>query len=474
MQFSDYVKYDGLGLAELVRRKEVSPAELVETAIARAEAVNPQLNFMVFSDFARARAAAARDNTFDGPFAGVPFFLKDILAFAEGMPTRQGARFIPPIPFPRDSLLTTRFREAGLIPLGKTNVPEYGLLPLTEGKLYGPARNPFAPDRSPGGSSGGSAAAVAAGVVPLAHGNDGGGSIRIPASCCGLVGLKPTRARVTLAPELGEAVDGLGVDFVLTKSVRDTAAALDAVAGNNQGDPYWAPPAPPSWLAAAREKPKRLRIAVSFKKLDGAALHPDCEAAVRAAAKLCEGLGHIVEEATPHFDLGLLIPSFLAIWTANLAAAIDYTARLTGEAPAPDRFEGLTWGMYEAGKRVAASDYLLAKALLQQAGRGVAKFHETYDLWLTSTLGAPPMKIGTFDGEERDIAKGFLPLFDYVPFTALQNVTGQPAISLPLHWNAEGLPIGIHFTGRFGEEVTLLQLGMEVEREAPWRERYAT
>src|ERR1700733_4293281 len=247
MQFSEYRKYDGIGLAELVRSKEVTPGELVETAIAAAERLNPQLNFMVFADFASARAAAQHIDP-NAPFAGVPFFLKDILAFAAGMPTRQGARFIPPIPFPRDSLLTHKFRASGLIPLGKTNVPEYGLLPLTEGKLYGPARNPFAPDRSPGGSSGGSAVAVAAGVVPLAHGNDGGGSIRIPASCCGLVGLKPTRARVTLAPELCEAVDGLGVDFVLTRSVRDAAAALDAVAGNDQGHPYWAPPAPPSWL----------------------------------------------------------------------------------------------------------------------------------------------------------------------------------------------------------------------------------
>ena len=471
MQLSEYVKYDGLGLAELVRRKEVTPAELVETAIARAEAVNPQLNFMIHRDFARARAAAQHVDT-DALFAGVPFFLKDILAFAEGMPTRQGARFIPPLPFPRDSMLTTKFRAAGLIPLGKTNVPEFGLLPLTEGKLYGPARNPHAPDYSTGGSSGGSAVAVAAGVVPLAHGNDGGGSIRIPASCCGLVGLKPTRARVSLAPELGEAVDGLAVDFVLTKSVRDAAAALDAVAGSIQGDPYWAPPAPPFWLEAAREKPKRLRIAVSFRKLDGTALHPDCEEAVERAAKLCEDLGHAVEEATPAFDLGRLVPSFIAVWTANLATAIDYTARLTGQTPAPDLFEGLTWGMYEAGKRVAASDYLLAKAALQQAGRTAARFHENYDLWLTSTLGTPPMKLGSFDGEERDIMKGFLPLFDYVPFTALQNVTGQPAISLPLHWNAEGLPIGVHFVGRFGEEVTLLQVAGEIERMTPWAARY--
>jgi amidase len=313
---------------------------------------------------------------------------------------------------------------------------------------------------------------VAAGIVPLAHGNDGGGSIRIPASCCGLVGLKPTRARVSLAPELGEAVDGLGVDFVLTKSVRDAAAALDAVAGNIAGDPYWAPPAPPSWLAALQEKPKRLRIAVSFRKLDGNALHPDCEAAVEHAAKLCEELGHIVEEATPAFDLGLLVPSFIAIWTANLATAIDYTARVTGQTPAPDLFEGLTWGMYEAGRRVMASDYLLAKAALQQAGRTAAAFHETHDLWLTSTLGTPPMKLGSFDTEERDIMKAFAALFDYVPFTALQNVTGQPAISLPLHWNAEGLPIGVHFVGKFGEEVTLLRVAGEMERAAPWGRLY--
>ncbi|HEY3939332.1 MAG TPA: amidase family protein [Bryobacteraceae bacterium] len=466
MQFSEYAKYDGLGLAELVRTRQVTPAELVETAIAAAERLNPQLNFMVHRDFDRARAAAEHIDP-NAPFAGVPMFLKDILAFAEGMPTRQGARFIPPIPFPRDSLLTAKFRAAGLIPLGKTNVPEFGLLPFTEGRLYGPARNPHAPDYSTGGSSGGSAAAVAAGIVPLAHGNDGGGSIRIPASCCGLVGLKPTRARVSLAPELGEAVDGLGVDFVLTRSVRDAAAALDAVAGNVPGDPYWAPPAPPSWLAAAAEKPQRLKIAVSLKKLDGNPLHPDCEAAVARAAKLCEELGHSVEEATPAFNLALLIPSFIALWTANLATAIDYTARLTGQTPAPDLFEGLTWGMYEAGRRVMASDYLLAKAALQQAGRTAARFHDNYDLWLTSTLGTPPMKIGAFDGEERDIMKAYGALFDYVPFTALQNVTGQPAISLPLHRNAEGLPIGVHFVGRFGEEVTLLRVAVEIEQTAP-------
>lgn len=472
MQFAEYANHDGLGLAELVRRKDVHPRELVDTAIARAEAVNPSLNFMVFADFERARAAAANAASRE-PFAGVPMFLKDILAFAEGMPTRQASRFIPAIPWTQDSVLTARFRKAGFIPLGKTNVPEFGLVPTTESKLYGPARNPFDLARSTGGSSGGSAAAVAAGVVPVAHANDGGGSIRIPASCCGLVGLKPTRARVTVAPQLGDAVDGLAVDHVVTRSVRDCAAAFDAIAGNVPGDPYWAPPAPPSWLAAMEEKPRRLRIAFSSRKLDGSAMHSDCGKAVQHAAGLCADLGHDVEEAGQQFDLSVLVPSFLAVWSANLAAAIDWVAQATGQTPAAETFEGLTWGMYTAGRQVSASQYLVAKDALQRASREAAKFHETYNLWLTPTLGTPPMRNGVFDIKEQDIYKGFLPLFDYVPFTAFQNVTGQPAMNLPLWWNDEGLPIGVQFVARFGDEATLFQLARQLEQAAPWAHRYA-
>lgn len=472
MQFAEYARYDGLGLAELVRHKDVHPRELVDIAIARAEAVNPSLNFMVFADFDRARAAAGKA-TASGPFAGVPMFLKDILAFAEGMPTRQGSRFIPNVKSQQDSVLTTRFRSAGLIPLGKTNVPEFGLVPTTESKLYGPARNPFDPARSTGGSSGGSAAAVAAGVVPLAHANDGGGSIRIPASACGLVGLKPSRGRVTVAPELGDAVDGLAIDHVLTRSVRDCAAAFDAIAGNVPGDPYWAPPAPPSWLAAMREEPRRLHIAFSSRRLDGSAMHADCEKAVRHAAGLCADLGHVVEEAGQSFDLTVLVPSFLAVWSANLAAAVDSIAQFTGQTPEAELFEGLTWGMYTFGRRVSASQYLVAKDALQRASREAAKFHETHDVWLTPTLGLPPMKNGVFDVDERDVYKGFLPLFEYVPFTAFQNVTGQPAMNLPLSWNDEGLPIGVQFAAAFGDEKTLFQLARQLEEAAPWAQRYA-
>ncbi|HUJ47844.1 MAG TPA: amidase family protein [Rhizomicrobium sp.] len=471
MSFKEFANYDGVGLGELVAGRDITPAELVDEAIARAEALEPKLNAIVFKDYDNARVAARA--TPKGRFAGVPFFLKDIFAFAKGMPTRQASRFFPPIPSDHDSLLTARFREAGLIPLGKTNVPEFGLVPTTESKLYGPAHNPWNLEHSTGGSSGGSAALVAAGVVPLAHANDGGGSIRIPASCCGLVGLKPTRGRVSYAPDLPDSVDGLVADLVVSRSVRDTAAALDAVAGNVSGDPYWAPPAPQSWFESLGSAPKKLRIAISTQKLGDGALHADCVAAVEAAANLCAAQGHIVEEAAPDLDQGTLVPAFMALWSGNLAAGIDYIAMLTGQTPSEDKFEGLTWGLYELGRQIRASQYLHAKSALGMAARTAAKFHETYDVWLSATLGLPPVKLGTFDMEERDPQKSFAPLIDYVPFTAMQNVTGQPAINLPLHWNAAGLPIGVQFVGRFGDELTLLQLARQLEVAQPWWPRYA-
>ena len=472
MGIREYPNFDGIGLAELVARREVTATELVDEAIGRAEQANPRLNAVVFSDYDRARETA-RTTLPAGPFTGVPFFLKDIMGFAQGMPTRQGSRFIPPIPFDHDSLLTTRFRAAGLIMLGKTNVPEFGLVPTTEGKLYGPCCNPWNHARSSGGSSGGSAALVAAGVVPLAHANDGGGSIRIPASCCGLVGLKPTRGRTSYAPDMGDAIDGLGVDLVVSRTVRDSAAALDAVAGNIQGDPYWAPP-PDRYFESLAHKPKKLRIAFATSKLDGAALHPDCAEAVTRAATLCAALGHDVEEVSPQLDQAMLIPSFMALWGANLAAGLDYFGRLIGRAPAERDFEGLTWGLYQAGKQVSASEYLTAKAVMAHATRDAARFHQTYDVWFTATLGSPPVRLGTFDMEERDPAKAFAPLIDYVPFTAMQNVTGQPAINLPLHWNDQNLPIGVQFVGRFGDELTLLQLAAALEQAAPWYSRYSS
>ncbi|MFM0503410.1 amidase [Paraburkholderia caffeinilytica] len=470
MAITEYADYDGLGLAELVRNKDVKPSELVEEAIGRAEKLNPRLNFVVFRDYERARATAKGELP-KGVFSGVPFFLKDIFATAEGIPTRLGSRFMPAVPAPHDSLLTTRYKAAGLVILGKTNVSEFGLVPTTESRLYGPARNPWHLDHSPGGSSGGSAAAVAARIVPLAHANDGGGSIRTPASCCGLVGLKPTRARMSYAPDFGDMLDGLANDHVVSRSVRDSAAALDATAGCIEGDPYWAPDPPHSYLAAMAAKPKRLRIAFSTKGTDGRPLHPDCVEAIEHAARLCESLGHIVEEATPDLNQTTLIPAFMAFWASHLAAGIDHIAQLTGQTPSDDKFEGLTWGLYETGKRITASQYLLAKGAMQVAGRNAAAFHEHYDVWLSSTLGSPPVRLGTFDLDERDPQKAFAPLIDYVQYTAMQNVTGQPAINLPLHWNAAGLPIGAHFVGRYGDETTLLQLAAQLEQAAPWAQR---
>ncbi|MBI3677529.1 MAG: amidase [Proteobacteria bacterium] len=471
MAIKDYAKYDALGLADLVKKKKVKPSELLEEAIARAEALNPKLNAIIYKDYDNARTRAK--GKLRGPFAGVPFLLKDIFALTTTMPTRQAARFMPAIPWPHNSVLVERFLAAGLVPFGKTNVPEFGIVATTESELYGPAHNPWNLAHSTGGSSGGSGAAVAAGILPMAHANDGGGSIRIPASCNGLVGLKPTRGRMTFAPDFGEIVDGLATDLVVSRTVRDTAAALDATAGPVMGDPYWAPPQPASYLDSMKRKPKKLRIAFASKTLDGRAFHEDCTAAVKRAAKLCRDLGHDVEDASPNLDQAVLIPAFMALWGGGLASGIDTIAEMTGRKPTDKDFEGTTWGLYEQGRHVTASDYLRAKGHLQAAGREAARFHETYDVWLTPTLSRPPVKLGFFDLSERDVAKSFGAQIDYVPFTAMQNATGQPAINVPLHWNKDNLPIGVQFVGRFGDEETLLKLAAQLEKAAPWVERYA-
>ena len=472
MPIADYAKYDGLGLAELVAKKKVKPIELLEEAITRAERLNPKLNAIIYKDYDNARARAKAK--LRGPFAGVPFLLKDIFAFSTTMPTRQASKFMPAMPWQHNSLLVERFLAAGLVPFGKTNVPEFGIVATTESALYGPAHNPWNLAHSTGGSSGGSAAAVAAGILPMAHANDGGGSIRIPASCCGLVGLKPTRGRMSNAPDFGDVIDGLATDLVVSRSVRDTAAALDATAGPVMGDPYWAPPHPDSYRDAMKRKPKKLRVAMATQKLDGSALHFDCVAAVKHAAKLCRDLGYDVEEASPNLNQEILIPAFMALWGGGLASGIDTIAMMTGQTPTDKDFEGITWGLYEAGKKVTASQYIAAKAALQMAGREAARFHETYDLWLTPTLGKPPVKLGFFDMTERDSVKAFEAQIDYVPFTAMQNATGQPAINLPLYWNSENLPIGVQFVGRFGDEETLLKLANALEKSAPWAHRYAS
>jgi amidase len=308
----------------------------------------------------------------------------------------------------------------------------------------------------------------------MAHANDGGGSIRIPASANGLVGLKPSRGRLSHGPNFGEPLDGIANDLVVSRSVRDTAAVLDAVRGYATGDPIAEPPGPDSYLSAMKRKPKTLRIAVSLKRLDGTALHPDSVAAAKHTAKLCEELGHAVEEATPNLDLGMLMNAFVdAFWCAGLASGIDEIAAQTGQTPSRQLFEGVTWAIYQKGKGVTASQYLRAKAVNNIAAREMARFHQTYDVWITPTLSRPPEKNGVFKLDSEDMNESFMPQLDYVPFTPVQNMTGQPAINVPLFWNKDGLPVGTQFVAPFGDEETLLRLAAQLEKAQPWFHRYA-
>jgi amidase len=467
MAFAEYDKHDALGLGALVKQKKVSASELVDEAIARAERINPKINAIIFKAFDAAREAAEK-NASDGPFSGVPMLLKDMRAGALGMPTRNGSRMMPPIPADHDATLVTRYRAAGLIPLGKTNVPEFGILPVSESRLYGPARNPWNLDHTPGGSSGGSAASVAAGIVPLAHATDGGGSIRIPASCCGLVGLKVSRGRITQGPDNADSTAGLSVDNCVTRSVRDCAAMLDISSPPDFSDPYFAPPQQGSYLDGIQSEPKRLKIAISTSNYNGAPFHPDVAQAVQKAAKLCEQLGHTVEEAKPSVNSEEMTMAFMVLWATASAFGIEILTRLTGQKPSLENLEGLTLALYERGKSIPAVQQIWAQQTMYRVGRMMGKFHEQYDLWLTPTLALPPLKIGTIDIDEQNLETAFAPIIDYVPFTATQNATGQPAINLPLHWNSQNLPIGVQFVARNGGEMTLLQLAAQIEQAQPW------
>jgi amidase len=466
----DIAFLDGTAQADLVRRKEVKPIELVDAAIERIERLNPTLNAVVTPMYEEARRAASGPLP-DGPFTGVPFLLKDLLASYGGVRMTSGSAYLRDYVSSHDSELVARYKRAGLIVLGKTNTPEFGLAPTTEPHLFGPTRNPWDTGRGPGGSSGGSAAAVAAAMVPMAHGNDGGGSIRIPASCCGLFGLKPTRGRNPLGPDFGEIMSGLVSEHALTRSVRDSAALLDATSGPDIGDPYWAPPPERPFLQEVGADSGRLRIAFTTQAATGASVHPDCVAAVKDAAALCVDLGHDVVEASPSLSGEMMVRTFTTVWSAGCAFTIDGTAMTTGRAVTQDQFEPLTWGLYEMGQRQTASSYLVAVTIQQMMSRAVARFFLDHDLWLTPTLAEPPVPLGTFDSPPDNPLQGFARAADFVPFTPICNVTGQPAMSVPLYWNAEGLPVGTHFVGRFGDEATLLRLAAQLEQARPWTDR---
>lgn len=465
-----FTDLDATAQADLVRRREVKAIELVDAAIARIERLNPALNAVVTPMYELARSAAG-EYLPEGPFMGVPFLLKDIFASYAGVPMTSGSVFLRNHIPDHDSELVVRYKRAGLIILGKTNTPEFGLIPSTEPRLFGPTCNPWDTSRTAGGSSGGSAAAVAAGMVAIAHGNDGGGSIRIPASCCGIFGLKPTRARTPAGPDFGDFLGGLTIDHALTRSVRDSAALLDATTGPDVGDPYWAPPPARPFVQEIGANPGRLRIAFTVDSPTGAPVHPDCVQAVREASALCSELGHEVEEAAPPISAEMVIQPFLTVWAAGAAMAVDGMALLAGRIPSADEFEALTWALCEKGRQYNASEYLIAVTMLQRAAREIAQFFTDFDLWLSPTLSEPPVPLGTFESPPENPMQGFDRVVLYCPFTPIANFTGQPAMSVPLFWNADGLPVGTHFMGRFGDEATLFRLAAQLEEARPWANR---
>jgi amidase len=466
MSLADELKnHDALALAELVRKKEVTALELVEAAIARIEQVNPQLNAVITKMYDQARHAAVAPLP-QGPFTGVPFLLKDLIASCAGACMAFGSMLLKDYMPDHDSELVKRYKRAGLIICGKTNAPEFGILPTTEPVLFGPTRNPWDITRSAGGSSGGSAAAVAAGIVSMAHGNDGGGSIRIPASACGVFGLKPTRGRNSLAPDMGDMIGGLVCEHALTRTVRDSAALLDATAGSIPGDPYWAPPIKRPFIQEVGADPGRLSIAFTTEAATGAAVHPDCVQAVREAAALCEQLGHTVEEVMPELDARAITRAFMVKWAAGASAVVKTLGIKPGQV------EPLTWALHELALKNDSADYLNAEMYLQQVARAIAAFQEQYAIILTPTLAQPPVKLGFFDSPEDNPLNGLRRAAEITPFTPICNATGQPAMSVPLFWNAEGLPIGTHFIARFGAEATLFQLAAQLEQARPWIDKH--
>jgi len=471
----DLARLDATAQAKLVRDGEASPAELVDAAIGRIEALNTDLNAVIHPLFDKARRAAAGDLP-GGPFKGVPFLLKDLVAHSAGDPFHEGMRFLRDLDWTEDedTELVKRFRRAGFVICGKTNTPELGILATTEPDAYGATHNPWDTSRSPGGSSGGSAAAVAAGMVPAAHANDGGGSIRIPASACGLVGLKPSRARTTLAPEFGDVNCGLVAEHVVCRSVRDTAAILDAVHGPAPGDPYAAPPPRGAYLVEVGADPGALRIGMrSAAPGGGFETHPDCVAAVEETGRLLESLGHGVEESSPEaLDDPVHIERFTGRWATGVAFNLDYWARKTGREVTAEDVEASTWAFAEAARALSAPEYLSTLEYQQAAARDAAGWWEGgFDLLLTPTMGEPPTRLGEFDPDPDNPAAPLLRSVRPAGFTAYWNSTGQPAISLPLHWNDEGLPIGVQLVAELGREDLLIRAAAQLEEARPWAER---
>jgi len=468
MTFKEYGSYDAVGLATLVRTRQVSASELLDEAIARTTKVDPQLNAVVVKHHGYARRQIDKGLP-DGPFTGVPFLLKD-LEFLEGTRTTSGASIHKDDIAAHTGTLARRFLDAGLTIFGKSSTPEFGLLPTTESRLFGPTRNPWNPEHSSGGSSGGAGAAVAARIVPVAHASDGGGSIRIPASASGVFGLKPTRARNPIGPERGEGWSGFSCGHVLSISVRDSAAMLDATHGPEPTSPYVAPAPERPFAEEVGRDPGRLRIAFTDRSPYGDAIDPEIAAAAREVASLLARLGHHVEERAPALAADPAVVMALIV-SANTALAVRLAEQQFGRAVTDQDFEILTLATAHNAGKATAIDYAAAQLNAFRISRGLATFFETCDVFMCPTLCSPPLRIGELNPMSQDLSHISPILRRYMPATSMFNMSGQPAMSVPLAWNAAGLPLGMMFAARFGDEATLFRLAAQLEQERPWNKK---
>ena len=462
MNLREYAAYDALGLAELVREGSVTRAELASLAARAAEAVNPEINAIL------EMRTDEGGSSVSAPLDGVPFLLKDLGCHTRGR-FEACSRLCAGNVVDHETELALRFRKSGLVILGRTTTPEFGYNATTESLFAGPTRNPWDLSRSPGGSSGGSAAAVAAGIVPVAHANDGGGSIRIPAACCGLVGLKPTRGRVSIGPDLDEALCGLACEHVVSRTLRDTAALLDATAGPAVGDPYYAPPPGRPFALEIGTDPGRLRIALDLEPRPADPVEPEVAARLEAAAKLCETLGHDVEPASFRFDYESFLIANLRIWTTFLVLLVDELGRSSGREPGVETLEACTLASYEYGKTVSARQLLEARLVVNAVSRAAGAFFSRYDVMLSPATVSPAPKLGVLDQNRAGVGavEWLDQIFRFAPFPAIFNATGQPALVLPWALSGDGLPIGVHFAGRYADEATLFRLGSQFEAAAP-------
>jgi amidase len=467
---SDLLRKSAVELAAMVRSGEVTSRELVEASLARIEQVNPALNHWTLVDGEQALQTADSVGPGDErPFAGVPLAIKDLFSPVAGLRMAQGSDLLGEFTPDYDSAVVRRFREAGFVLMGKTQTPEFGILPVTEPRRFGPARNPWDPERTTGGSSGGSGGAVASGCVPVAHASDGGGSIRIPAACCGLVGLKPSRGRISRAPDLGDHF--LSTDGVLSRSTADSAALLDLLSGPEPGDSTWAPPPSEPFAQAAAREPGKLRIALTIDSPIEVELDPAAVKAARDAAALLEDLGHEVEEATAPWKDADLLPIFSVLWATNVAASVMHGGLVTGTEPTEESVERVSWWLYETGMGFKAPEYLGALVSLQAFARGVVSMWDTYDVVLTPALAARPVRHGEIDPMGENPAYEFKKSGEFTPYTAPFNVSGQPAISVPLFQGDDGLPLAVQLAGKPLGEATLLQLSSQLEDARPWADR---